>query len=98
MLGDRIAGRPLNCVPTTNNSYPLIVIHHVGVVYDARDTIYVARVSNPEKLRRSDSLQFIRSSSKKLCTTDMFMTVDRATDLQTGTVQLAEFIPYTRMR
>ena len=96
LIGGRVAGEAMDCISTTNNANRFIVIDHVGLVYDARDTLYVARVEEPDRLRRSDRLEFIRASNQKLCVTDKALTVDRASDIHTGVVHLARFVPYTK--
>src|SRR6478609_3210189 len=70
MLESRVAGVPASCVATVDNSHDLIVIDEVGVVYDTGDTFYVARATEPDKLRWTDRIEFIRTSSKRLCTSD----------------------------
>ena len=96
MLESRVAGAPASCVATTDNSHDLIVIDEVGVVYDTGATFYVARATEPDKLRWTDRIEFIRASNKRLCTSDKIWTFDRHTGLFTGTVQLGDFVPYTR--
>lgn len=96
MLEGRTAGVPLGCVSTLNTSDELIVIDEVGVVYDSGNTFYVARVTEPEKLRWTDRVEFVRASHKRLCATDKVWTFDRYTGLSTGMVQLGEFVPYRR--
>ena len=96
MVDGRVAGTAVDCIPTPDNIDRMTVIAHVGLVYDADETLYVARVSDPDKLRRLDRIEFIRASNKELCVTDKALTVDRASSLQTGMVHLEGFVPFTR--
>ena len=96
MLEGRVAGAPASCVGTTNTSHDLIVIDEVGVVYDTGDTFYVARATEPDKLRWTDRIEFVRASHKRLCSSDKVWTFDRHTGLSTGSIQLGDFVPYTR--
>jgi hypothetical protein len=96
MLAGRVAGVPTHCVDTTDNSDELIVIDEVGVVYDTGDTFYVARATTPERLRWTDRIEFVRASHRRMCTSDQVWTFDRHTGLSTGTIQLGDFVPYTK--
>ena len=94
MLEGRVAGEPVNCIYTTRSN-KLEVIENVGLVYDAGDTIYVARPTNPKSLGRTDVLVMERFGSQ-LCDTDMIRTVDRYAGYVTGVVFFDGFVPYRR--
>ena len=94
MIEGRVAGEPVNCISTFRNN-ELQVIDHVGLVYDAGDTIYVGRVTNPRSLSRNDIVVIDRFSSQ-LCTQDIIRTVDRNAGFMTGAVFLENFVPYTK--
>ena len=94
MLEGRTAGEPVNCISALNSNR-IEVIEHVGIVYDAGNTIYVARPSDPRQLGRDDVIVIERFSSQ-LCTSDVIRTVDRYQGYTTGAVFLEEFVPYTK--
>ena len=94
MLEGRTAGEPVNCI-NAMRSNDIRVIEKVGIVYDAGDTIYVARVTDPKMLDPWEVPVFERFGSQ-LCTTDIIRTVDRSTGFVTGAVFLEDFVPYTR--
>jgi hypothetical protein len=94
MLEGRTAGEPVNCISALNSNR-IEVIEHVGIVYDAGSTIYVARPSDPSQLGRNDVVVIDRHSSQ-LCTTDVIRTVDRYQGFTTGAVFLDKFVPYSR--
>ncbi len=94
MLDGRVAGEPVNCINTMRSSR-LEVIEHVGLVYNAGDTIYVARPTDPKSLGRMDVLVIDRFGSQ-LCNTDLIRTVDRYQGSLTGVVFIDEFVPYRR--
>ena len=97
MLEGHVAGEPVSCIPTTNSGNQLIVLDELGVVYDAGDTLYVARASEPKKLRWTDRAEFIRASGRKLCVSDEIWTIDRRSGFPTGAVvHLEDFVPYTK--
>ena len=94
MLEGRVAGEPVNCI-NAMRSNDIRVIEHVGIVYDAGHTIYVARISDPDMLDRWE-IPVIERFGSQLCSTDIIRTVDRAGGFFTGVVFLSDFVPYTR--
>jgi len=94
MLEGHAAGEPVRCI-SAMRSNNIQVIEHVGIVYDAGATIYVARVTDPRQLDRWDVPIFERFGSQ-LCSNDVIRTVDRGTGHFTGAVFLNDFVPYRR--
>jgi hypothetical protein len=95
MLEGRTAGEPVSCI-TSMRSNKLQVIDEVGVVYDAGDTVYVARPTDPRMLRRTDALVIDRFSPSRLCVDEPIRTVDRHGGHFTGVVFLSDFVPYRK--
>ena len=93
MIEGRTAGEPRSCI-TAFDSSRLKVIEHVGIVYEGGGTVWVARVTNPRDLDSFDVPIFERQGSQ-LCRTDIIRTVDRSSGMQTGSVFLTDFVPYT---
>jgi len=93
-LEGRVAGEPVSCIPVYQSSR-LEVIEGVALVYDMGDTLYVARPSDPQTLRRDDILVINRFGSQ-LCDTDVIRTVDRNAGFMTGVVFLKKFVPYKK--
>ena len=94
MLEGRTAGEPVNCISALNSNR-MEVIEHVGIVYDAGNTIYVARPTDPRQLGRDDVVVINRFGGQ-LCTNDVIRTVDRYQGFTTGAVFLEKFVPYTK--
>ena len=94
MLEGRTPGEPVTCI-SAFRSNDIRIIEHVGIVYDAGRTIYVARVTDPDMLDQWDVPVFERFGSQ-LCSTDIIRTVDRSSGHFTGAVFLSDFVPYTR--
>lgn len=95
MLEGRTAGTPVPCI-STMNSNKLQVIDEVGLVYDAGDTVYVARPTDRRMLDRNDALILDRFSATRLCVNEAMRTIDRSGGFFTGVVFLEDFVPYTR--
>ena len=94
MLEGRTAGEPVSCISALNSSR-IEVIEDVALVYDAGDTIYVARPSDPRSLGRNDVIVINRFGGQ-LCHNDVIRTVDRYQGFTTGAVFLDKFVPYKR--
>jgi hypothetical protein len=95
MLEGRTAGTPVSCI-TTLRPEKMQVIDGVAVVYDAGETIWVARPVNPRMLRRTDALVIDRLSPNRLCVQEAMRTIDRSDHYPTGVVFLQDFVPYTK--
>ena len=94
MLEGRTAGEPVSCI-SQMQSNRLEVFEGVALVYDAGDTIYVARPTDPSTLRRDDVIVINRFGGQ-FCNTDVIRTVDRSGGFFTGVVFLKEFVPYKK--
>lgn len=94
MLEGRTPGKPVSCI-VTPRSNRLEVIELVGVVYDAGDTIYVSRPSDPRQFGHMDVVVVDRFGSQ-LCRTDVTRTIDRTNGHVSGVVFLSDFVPYTK--
>lgn len=94
MIEGRTAGEPRSCI-TAFNSDRLHVIEHVGIVYEGGQTVWVARASQPRDLGSFD-VPVIERQGSQLCTTDIIRTIDRSSGMETGSVFLDDFVPYTR--
>ena len=92
MLDGYQAGEPVSCINATRTNR-LTVLPHVGLVYDAGDTIYVARAINPRMLD-SDDVPVIERYSSQLCRTDVMRTFDRYSPSFQGALFLENFVPY----
>lgn len=94
MLEGRTAGEPVSCISALRSNR-IEVIEHVGIVYDAGNTIYVARPTDRRQLGRDDIVVIDRFGGQ-LCHNDVIRTVDRYHGHTTGAVFLEEFVPYTK--
>lgn len=94
MLEGRTAGEPVTCI-TTFRRDKLQVIEDVALVYDAGDTLYVARPTEPSALGRDDVIVINRFGAQ-LCNTDVIRTVDRSGGYTTGVLFLGKWVPYKK--
>ena len=96
MLEGRVAGEPSNCITTMRGSNNLQVIDGVALVYNAGNTIWVARPRDPRMLDDNDALIMDRFSPSRLCAIEPMKTIDRTGGFFTGIVMLEDFVPYTK--
>jgi hypothetical protein len=94
MLEGRTAGEPVNCISALRSNR-IRIVEYVGIVYDAGNTIYVARATDPQMLDHWD-VPVIQRFGSQLCTSDIIRTVDRTGGHFTGVVFLHDFVPYTK--
>ena len=94
MLEGRTPGEAVSCIPLFK-SERLQVIEGVALVYDAGDTIYVGRPTDPKMLDRDD-VMVIERFGGQLCNTDVVRTIDRNGGYMTGVVFLTKFVPYKK--
>ncbi len=94
MLEGRVAGDPVKCISAPRGNR-VQVIENVGIVYDAGETVYLARAVDPRMLDHWD-VPIIDRFGSRLCTTDVMRTVDRSSGHFTGAVFLNDFVPYTK--
>ena len=93
--GFRESGEAKACI-TAMRANRLTVIPYVGVAYDDGDTIYVARVVDPDMLSDYEVPVFERLGSQ-LCKTDVLRAFDRNNPNFSSVVFLKDFVPYTRV-
>jgi hypothetical protein len=91
MLEGRVAGQSQSCISAWRNTN-LQVINETAIVYDAGNTIYVARPAQPQSLD-SDDILVIERTGSQLCKHDIVRTVDRS-GFMTGVIFLGDFVPY----
>lgn len=94
MLEGRTAGEPLSCIPGFAANR-LEIIEGVALVYTVGDTLYVAKPTQPDQLRRDDVL-VVQRYTGQLCHTDVIRTVDRMGGFQTGVLFMEKFVPYKK--
>jgi len=94
MIEGRTPGEPVSCIPVLRPQQ-FEILEGVALIYDSGDTLYVARPTDPEVLRRDDVVIVDRHTSQ-LCDSDVVRTVDRNNGYVTGVVFLTKFTPYKK--
>jgi hypothetical protein len=94
MLEGRTAGEPVRCIPLFN-SRDSTVIDKTAIVYDAGNTLYVNRTTDPKSLD-SDDIMVVKLHISQLCRLDTVEMRDRSGFWFTGFVGLEDFVPYRK--
>ena len=92
MIAGRIAGEPRSCIAAFDLGR-LRILDRTAVVYEAGDTIWVARPSDPDSLDTRD-IVVIERTGGQLCKQDFIRTIDRTGHFMTGVIFLGDFVPY----
>ena len=96
MLEGRVAGEPVECIPSRPNTL-VTVIDETAIVYGRGRTLYVQRTSNPEDIDRGTILVNRQFDATRFCRQDIVNTVERVTGFPRGNIFFESFIPYTRV-
>lgn len=96
MLQGRVAGKPVSCISTLQNSN-LTVIDKTALVYGTGTTIYVNRTKDPRWIDRDDILVTHPTQGGQLCKLDSVRTVDRGSRMPGAAILLEDFVPYTKL-
>ena len=95
-LEGRVAGKPQSCIDHTATQ-TMEVIDKTAIVFGWGDTIWVNRPRNAAELD-SDNVLVHKSTQSEWCRLDIVNALDRPGMWFRGTVDLADFIPYTRVK
>ncbi len=96
ILKDRVAGKPVSCLPLSNIGSSQIV-NGTAIVYQSGGTLYVNRPGNADTLSDDDIL-VTRTTIGELCRMDAVNLVSRTGHYQHGFVVLNQFVPYAKVR
>ena len=95
-LEGRVAGKPQSCIDY-NAAQTMEVIDKTALVFGWGDTIYVNRPRNAELLD-SDDVLVHKSSQSEWCRLDIVQAMARPGMWFRGTVDLGDFVPYTKVK
>lgn len=96
ILDGRVAGEPQRCIRDFQSNR-MQVIDDTAIVYGRGKTVYVQRTRNPKDIDRDDVLVVRKFGTTQLCKLDIVNKVDRLSGMFSGSIFLADFVPYTRV-
>ncbi|MEZ5708961.1 MAG: hypothetical protein R3E02_06190 [Blastomonas sp.] len=94
LIEGRVAGQPVECVPSFSNSR-ITIISRTALVFESAGVVYVNVPENHGQLKDRDAVQ-TRTFGTRLCRTDIVTTFEPITGAYTGNISLQEFVPYRR--
>jgi hypothetical protein len=95
-LAGRVAGKPQSCLDYTATQ-TMEVIDKTAIVFGWGDTIWVNRPRNAADLD-SDNVLVHKSNQSEWCKLDIVHALSRPGMWFRGTVDLGDFIPYTKVK
>ncbi|MDB5701466.1 MAG: hypothetical protein JWL66_1665 [Sphingomonadales bacterium] len=94
-LKGRMPGKPVDCLEQRDIRSTQI-IDRTAIIYDTGRALYVNRpTSGADFLNRSDVL-VTDTHSSRLCSIDIVRLYDQGSRMQSGSLGLGEFVPYTK--
>lgn len=97
LIEGRQAGEPVRCISNFGN-VRVRVIDRTALVFRDGRRIYVNRPSNARDLDSDDILVSRQFGTQQYCKLDVMRLVDRTSGINTGFVNLGEFVPYSKPR
>jgi hypothetical protein len=94
LVDGRTAGQPVRCLSRSDRE-DLHVIDGTALVFGRGKTLYVNRPAGISMMRWSD-IPVFKLFTDQLCQNDMVELRDSSTGMQGATMQMGEFVPYTR--
>lgn len=95
MIGDRVAGKPVNCI-AFHQIRSSRIIDRTAIVYEvSRGVFYLNRPRWGESALRRDSILLTRTSVPQLCDGEVVRLLDPGIRFETGAVALGDFVPYS---
>ena len=95
LIGDRVPGKPVDCISLFNSPSSQI-IDGKAIVYRIGGTLYVNEPRSGADSLDDDDILVTRTFGSRLCSIDAVHLVDRTSHFQRGFVSLGQFVPYTR--
>ena len=96
VLGDRVAGTPVDCIQQYEIRSTQI-IDRTAIVYDVGGgKLYVNRPSIGAESLDDDDILVSKTHSSQLCSIDTIDLIDRGSHMRSGFVGLGKFVPYSR--
>lgn len=94
----RVPGKPVNCI-SLRNIRSSQIIDKTAIVYETSGrTLYVNRPDSGASWLDRDDVLVTNTHSSQLCSIDIVRLYDRGSRMQSGSVGLGKFVPYTKPR
>jgi hypothetical protein len=95
-IAGRVAGKPVDCINLRDISSSRI-IDKTAILYDVGGgKLYVNSPTSGAETLRSDNVLVTDTHSSQLCSIDIVRLYDSGSRMQSGSVGLGQFVPYTK--
>jgi hypothetical protein len=92
----RVAGKPVDCL-NLQDIRSSRIIDNTAIIYETNGgTVYVNKPTSGASSLRSDLVLVTDTHSPQLCSVDIVRLYDSGIRMQSGTIGLGQFIPYSR--
>jgi hypothetical protein len=95
LIGDRVPGKPVDCIPLYNTQSSTIIDHR-AIVYRVGSRLYVNTPRSGADSLDDDTILVTKTIGSQLCSIDTVHLIDRTSRFPRGFVQLGAFVPYNR--
>lgn len=96
LLDGREPGKPQHCI-SQYHTRDMRVIDGTAIVFGWGNTIWV-NVPNNAKDLDSDDVMVTRNYGGQFCDLDIVHTLDRSSQIYSGSISLGRFVPYRRVK
>jgi len=94
-LAGRVPGKPVSCIPL-HRIQSSQIFDRTAILYKVGTTYYVNRPASGANFLDRDDVMVTDTRSPNLCNVDIVHLLDQGTRMQSGSVGLGEFVPYTK--
>ena len=97
VIGDRVAGKPTNCISLSWVGSSQIIAGK-AIVYRVGSKLYVNEPRSGADSLDEDDILVTNTTGSQLCSIDIVHLVDRTSRFPRGFVSLGQFVPYEKAK
>jgi hypothetical protein len=94
-LRDRVPGKPIDCLYQQQITSTQI-IPRTAIIYQVGSTLYVNTPRSGKEFLDQSDIMVTDTHSNQLCSIDIVRLLDQSSHMQSGTLGLDKFVPYTK--
>ncbi|WP_238147056.1 hypothetical protein [Rhizorhabdus dicambivorans] len=94
-LNGRVAGKPVDCIPLRQIQSTQI-FERTAILYKLGSTWYLNRPASGANFLDRDDILVTDTHSPNLCSIDIVRLLDSGSHIQSGSLGLGKFVPYTK--
>jgi len=94
-LTGRVPGKSVTCIPL-HRIQSTQIFDRTAILYKVGTTYYVNRPASGANFLHRDDVMVTDTRSPNLCNVDIVRLLDQGTRMESGSIGLGEFVPYTK--